>query len=131
MNPWFIVLTAIILNMNSLGDKSKWMHLWQHTVKADVLCFQEMHLCTSLELAFSLHVQGYDFFFSHGTPALAGVCTAVKHLLGVKVSRLPDDPGHMLSLDLKKDGQSLRVINIYAPNDLVAQKLFFADTSNW
>ncbi len=79
-----------------------------------------MHLCTSLELAFSLHVQGYDFFFSHGTPASAGVCTAVKCLLGVKVSRLPDDPGCMLSLDLEKDGQSLCVITIYAPNYLVA-----------
>ncbi len=119
-----------MLNVNGLGDKSKWMHLWQHTVKADVLCFQEMHLCTTLALAFSLHAQGYDFFFSHGTSASAGVCTAVKHSLGVIISRLPDDPECMLSVDFEKDGQSLHVINIYAPNDPVAN-IFLLTHSNW
>ena len=58
----------------------------------DVLCFQETHLCTSLEFAFELHAQGYDFFYSHSTSASAGVCTAVKRSIGVKAVKLSEIP---------------------------------------
>ena len=63
MTPWFTVLTAITLNVNGLGDKDKWLDLWQTTPKADVLCFQETHLHTALEFAFQLYAQGYNFYF--------------------------------------------------------------------
>ncbi len=84
--------------------------------KSDILCFQETHLHTSLEFAFCLHVQGYDFYFSHGSSASAGVCTVIKRSLGVKVARLTNIPGCLLALDLTLDGETLRIINIYALN---------------
>ena len=77
MNPWFSILTVITLNINGLVVKDKWLDMWQNTVRADILCFQEMHLHMSLEFAFELHAQGYNFYYSHGTLASAGVCMAV------------------------------------------------------
>ena len=125
MNLWVAILTAITLNINGLGDKDKWSDLWQNVSKSDILCFQETHLHTSLEFAFCLHAQGYDFYFSHGSSASAGVCTAIKRSLGVKVEKLIDIPGHLLALDLTLDGETLRIINIYAPNKPGERLLFF------
>ena len=42
---------------------------------------------------FELYAQGYDFFYSHGTSASAGVCTAVKRSIGVKAVKLSEIPG--------------------------------------
>ncbi len=107
MNPWFTVLTAITLNVNGLGAKEKWLDMWQTTTRADILCFQEMHLCTSLEFAFELHAQGYDFYYSHGTSALVGVCTAICQQLGVTVIRAAEISSHLLALDLESDGHTV------------------------
>ncbi len=129
MNLWFAVLTAITLNINGLGDKDKWLQLWKSTPKADIICFQETHLCTLLEFAFQLHAQGYDFYFSHGTLASAGVCTAVRHSLGVIAVKLKDIPGWLLPLDLKKNGEMLWILNVYAPN--VNVKSISVNWKNW
>lgn len=90
-----------------MGEKEKWLQLWKSTPRADIICFQETHLCTSLEFVFQLYAQGYDFYFSHGTSASAGVCTAVRHSLGVMAVKLEDIPGRLLPLDLMKNGDTL------------------------
>ncbi len=132
MNPWFTILTAITLNVNGLGDKDKWTQLWSTLPCSDVLCFQETHLHTSLEFAFELNAQGYDFYYSHGTSASAGVCTAVRQALDVNVVKTANVPGRLLALDLSKEGQLVRIVNVYAPNNpitehnfLVSWKIFF------
>ena len=107
MNSWFTVLTAITLNVNGLGNKDKWVQLWKTTPKVNIICFQETHLCTSLEFAFKLHSQGYDFFFSHGSSAMAGVSTAIHRSLGVTAVKLADIPGHCLPLELTKNGETV------------------------
>ena len=115
-------MTAITLNVNGLGDKDKWLQLWESTPRADIICFQEIHLCTLLEFTFQLHAQGYDFYFSHGTPASAGVCTAVRHSLVVTAVKLKGIPGRLLPLDLQKDGETLCILNVCVPNVLIEHK---------
>ncbi len=127
MNLWFAVLTAIMLNVNGLGDKDKWLQLWKSMPRADIICFQETHLHTSLEFAFQLHAQGYDFYFSHGILASAGVCTAVRHSLGVTAVKLKGLPGRLLPLDLQKDGETLHILNVYALNVSSECKEFFGE----
>ena len=107
MNPWFAVLTAITLNVNGLSNKDKWLQLWKSMPRADIICFQETHLRTLLKFAFQLHAQGYDFYFSHGTLASAGVCTAVRCSLGVTAVKLKEIPGRLLPLDLLKNGETI------------------------
>ena len=131
MNPWFMVLMAIMLNVNGLGDKDKWLQLWKSTPRVDIICFQETHLRTLLEFAFQLNAQGYDFYFSHGTSALAGVCTAICHTLGVDVVKLTGVPGYCLPLDLTKNGETVHVFNIYAPNNRKLQTNFFMDIEQY
>ena len=127
MNPWFTVLTVITLNVNGLGDKDKWTQLWGTLPRSDILCFQEIHLCTLLEFAFKLNAQGYDFYYSHGTSASAGVCTAIRHALDVKVVKFANMPGRLLALDLTKEGHTVRVIIVYAPNNSHDRAQFFSE----
>ncbi len=131
MNSWLAFLTAITLNVNGLGDKDKWQELWQGISRPDILCFQETHLCTSLEFAFCLHAQGYDFYFLHGSSASAGVCTAVKYSLGIKVVKLTDVPGCLLALDLTLQNETLRIINVYAPNNPGDRPKFFNQINSY
>ena len=120
----------ITFNVNGLGVKEKWLDMWHTTRRADILCFQEMHLCTSLEFAFELYAQGYDFYYSHGTSASAGVCTAICQQLGVSVIIAAEIPGHLLALDLESDGQTVCIINIYAPNLPLDRMDFFNQLEN-
>ncbi len=120
-----MVLMAIILNVNSLGDKEKWVQLWKTTPRTDIICFQETHLCTSLEFTFKLHAQGYNFYFSHGSSALAGVCMAICRSLGVTAVKLADIPSHCLPLELTNNGEMVQILNIYAPNDGCERVKFF------
>ncbi len=131
MNPWFMVLTVITLNINGLGEKNKWLQLWKSTPRADIICFQETHLRMSLEFAFQLNAQGYDFYFSHGTSASAGVCTAIHHTLGVNVVNLNRVLGHCLPLDLTKNGETVCVLNIYAPNNGKLHMNFLLDIEQY
>ncbi len=80
-----------------------------------------------LEFTFQLHAQGYDFYFSHSTPASAGVCTAVRCSLGVTAVKLKGIPRRLLPLDLQKNGKTLCILNVYALNVLIECKEFFGE----
>ena len=127
MNLWFAVLTAITLNINGLCNKDKWLQLWKSMPRVNIICFQETHLRTSLEFAFQLHAQGYDFYFSHSTLASAGVCTAVRHSLGITAVKLKEIPGRLLPLDLMKNGEIIWILNVYVLNTSAEQKEYFSE----
>ncbi len=80
-----------------------------------------------MEFAFQLHAQGYDFYFSHGTLASAGVCTAIRHSLGVTAVKLKGIPRRLLPLDLQKDCETLHILNVYALNVSIECKEFFGE----
>ena len=78
MKALIAALTVLTLNTNGLRDSHKWSDLWSEIPYTDIICLQEMHLSSAQEYAFQLHVQGYNYFFSHGTSASCGVATLVQ-----------------------------------------------------
>ncbi len=96
-----MVLSVITLNANGLHDLLKWKELWSYVPKVDVICLQETHLLSQQEHAFQLYAQGYDFYYSHGTSASCGVCTAVKRSKGLVVNNIGAVPGRLLNLEIE------------------------------
>ncbi len=95
-----VMFTALTLNANGLRDPYKWTELWSGINKTDVICIQETHLDINQEFAFCLYAQGYDYFFSHGTTASAGVLVVVRRCSGYQVDKVGEIPGHMVALDI-------------------------------
>ena len=83
-----VIFTALTLNANGLRDPCKWTELWSEINRTDVICIQETHLDTNQEFAFCLYAQGYNYFFSHGTTASAGVLVVVRRCSGYQVVKV-------------------------------------------
>ncbi len=114
---------TLTLNVNGLYDCGKWIDFWKSVLKVDVLCFQEIHLIPDQIFAFQLHAQSYDWFFWLGTSKSTGFCIGVKWALGIIPNKISEILGCMILLDLN----GLRIMNIYAPNDLKEHLEFFTD----
>ncbi len=101
MNVFMIMaLTVLTSNVNGIHDYHKWSDVWQALPKHDIIYLQETHLCISQERSFHLHAQNYDYFFSHGTLASAGVCVLVKRTSGVIAVKSGEILGRMIALHL-------------------------------
>ena len=124
-----MALTFLTANVNGLHDSNKWTEVWQTVPRNNVICLQEIHLEPKQEKAFTLYAQGYDFYFSHGTSASAGLCVIVKHSSGVNVVKVGEIPRRLIALDLKRnsDGLALQFVGIYAPNDVKSCCDFFTN----
>ncbi len=73
-----VMVTLVSINANGLHTDMKWQPFWNEIPHADIICIQEMHLTNTQKFAFGLYAQGYEFFYSHGTSASAGVCGCQK-----------------------------------------------------
>ena len=122
-----MALTVLTSNVNGIHDYHKWSDLWQALPKHDIICLQETHLCTSQERSFGLYAQSYDYFFSHGTSASAGVCVLVKRTSGIIAVKSGEIPGKLVALHLTRDfnGLDMIVVCIYAPSDPSQRTTFF------
>ncbi len=116
MNLILIMFTALTLNANGLRDPCKWTELWSEINRTDTICIQETHLDTNQEFAFCLYAQGYDYFFSHGMTASAGVLVVVR-CSGYQVVKVGEIPGHMIALDIQDTRGAVWLIGVYAPSD--------------
>ena len=67
-------------------------------------------------------------FFSYGSSASAGLCTAIHRSLAVK---LADIPGHCLPLELTKNGKTVCILNIYTPNNGYERVQFFQQLESY
>ncbi len=97
--------------------------------RSDVICFQETHLTSKQERAFSLCAQGYNFYFSHSTSASAGVCVVVKRSSGVNIVKAGEISSWLLALDLHRelDGLAFHFVCIYAPSNVKERSQCFID----
>ena len=120
-----IMFTVLTLNANGLGDAQKWASLLTELPRADVICLQEMHLVFERQFTFQLHAQGYDYYYSNGTMASAGVCILVKHNISVQVKMVGLIPGHLVVLDLTGPFGTRTLICIYAPSQSKERISFF------
>ena len=93
------VLTALTLNINGLSEVHKIKELWKEIPRTDVICLQETHLSVGQEYTFSLYAQSFDFFFSHGTRASAGLVIAIHRPVILNAVKTFEIRGHMLVVD--------------------------------
>ena len=127
-----MALMVLTSNVNGAHNPEKWPEIWLNIPQSDLIYFQETYLLESQEFAFKLHKQSYDFFFSHGTSASAGVCIAIYHNLGVIIHKVGFILGYLIALDLVLlDGFSFWVIGIYAPPDSSKRLTFFVQMSDF
>ncbi len=83
--------------------------------QADIICLQETHLTQKQEYIFKLFTQSYDFWFSHGTSASAGVLIAICHSAGINIVKAVEMTGQLLALDLcLSNGDTMRLLFLYA-----------------
>ncbi len=121
-----MTLTVLTSNVNGIHDQTKWADVWRELPKHDVICLQEMHLISAQEFAFKLHTQSYDFFFSYGSTASAGICLAVRHSMCVNVVKSVEVSGQLVGVDVTMvDGSTFQILNVYAPVSPNEHKIFF------
>ena len=118
------MLSICTLNVNGIHDPLKWKDLWNLLPHTDIICLQEMYLTAAQEYAFKLYAQSYDWFFSHSTSNSAGIVVAVHKCAGANTSVVGVIPGRLIALDIECSC-SIRLVNIYAPNNGSLQKKFF------
>ncbi len=95
-----MTLTVLTSNVNGVPDPAKWKEVWSFMPRRDIICLQETYLCPEQEYSFKLYAQSYDFWFSHSSSNLAGVCVSVWQGLGVNTVKVGEVPGHLLALHL-------------------------------
>ena len=123
----WMVLACFLLNCNRLHDSGKWPLVWCLALSsgADVIMFQETHLTVEQECSFGMFAQAFDKFYAHGTSQSGGIMVAVRRALNYMPVIVCLDAGHKLVLDLVIQGESLRLISIYAPNDPKLRTIFY------
>ncbi len=122
-----MALMVLTSNVNGAHDSVKWKDIWSFTPHTDIICFQETHLCSEQEYSFKLYAQSYDYWFSHGKTNSVGVCVCIHRGLGVNTVKVGEVPGHLLALQLQRDGDGLdlMVTCIYAHSDPVLRSGLF------
>ncbi len=129
MRMLFVVmaLTVLTSNVNGIHDSRNWADVWRELPKHDVICLQEMHLCSVQEFAFKLYAQSYDFFFSHGTTASAGVCLAICQSKCVNAVKSAEMSGRLVGMDVTLvDGSVCQILTIYALVSPSKRAVFFS-----
>ena len=84
-----------------------------------------MHLVPEQTYAFELYSQGYEWYYSFGMSMSAGVGIGVKHsnrVISYKISKIS---GRLVAIDVVTDDRTIRIINIYAPNNNHERSEFF------
>ncbi len=128
-----MTLTVLTSNINGLHDSKKWEEFWPVIPHLDILCLQETYLISEQEYSFQLYAQGYDFWYSHGTTASAGVCVCICHALGVNTVKIGETLGHLLALcvSYEQDALDLNIICIYALTQPKEWKDFFMQLASF
>lgn len=94
--------------------------------KLDILLLQETHIDSKVLASFLEHEYNCKAIWSFGTNKIAGVGILLFSSIDYKISKYEIDlDGRLIVLDLDIEGQSYRIINLYAPNDHKKRKEFF------
>lgn len=124
------MLRVATLNVNSLvrRERKAWLLRVLHEEKIDVVCVQETKISTreeEIELVEAFK-EGFFVFHSSGVNRSAGTAVLVRKSSKVVVvdSNL-EQTGRLASVDLIWNGEILRVVSLYAPNEACERNEFF------
>ena len=104
--------------MQGLRDKVKRVKVFRYirSLEADIVFLQEVH-CTKNNHKIFKNEWGGRCLFSDGESNARGVVTMFRRDLDVEIVKVvKDNDGRRLDLTAKFDHQTLRLINLYAPN---------------
>ncbi len=87
-----------------------------------------MHLTEDQFFSFRLGAPKYEWFFSTGSSNSARVTVGILRCDAVQAKSVSHIARHLLVLDLWAQGDSFRLLYIYAPNDLWLCHEFFDET---
>ena len=118
-----------LLSLNVRGirnyDKRKAIFLWISKQNADVIFLQETYSTKEVEHVWGLQWKG-EIFFAHGSEHSKGVMILTKEGLDIKISDSQLDPeGRFIFLHTVIQDSRFCLINIYVPNKVKYQKVFF------
>ena len=75
--------------------------------------------------SFELYAQGYDWYYSFGRSASADVGIGVKCSSGIIAHKNSEISGRLVAVDIVTDVETIRIINIYVPNNTHKRLAFF------
>ena len=118
-----------LLSLNVRGirnyEKRKAIFLWISKQNADVIFLQETYSTKEVEQFWRLQWKG-EIFFAHGSEHSKGVMILTKEGLDIKITDSQLDlEGRFIFLDTIIQDSRFCLINIYAPNKVKDQKVFF------
>ena len=122
------VLTILTLNVRGLRTalKRKKVLLWAMYKKVDILFFQETHLTDELEYITNSQFKSFDLLYSHGSSNSRRVLIGISKRLSISDIRVNQgENGRFLWVSVNIGGETLELVNIYAPNDVGVQKTFY------
>lgn len=123
-------LRVSTLNVRGLSSKRKQCQLLQLIVqqKIDILAVQETKVCSQeqTEIALEPFLKDFEVCVTHASGTSAGCFLFLKKGLGLTAASLTtDQEGRFISCDLDHVNIQLRIICVYASNDVTARKHFF------
>ena len=108
-------------------EKRKALLIWLQKQNADVIFLQETYSSKEIENNWRRQWKG-PMFFAHGSNHSCGVLVLIKDGLEFDMkSKLADDNGRYILLDVTVQGSNYILGNIYAPNKTKEQCSFFED----
>ena len=119
----------LTLNCKGQGDyvKRKTQYTYARDMMADFVFFQETHSQKDTENSWRNMWGNNQVWFSHGETNARGVAIHASNRVQIKVINVTSDTeGRFICLDCELYGQKLMLVNIYAPNTVTEQKIFYS-----
>ena len=118
-----------LISLNARGirsfEKRKAVFGWLLNQKVDLCFLQETYSTKEVENIWKKQWKG-EMFFSHGSEHSRGVLILIKNSLEFElISVRADEDGRFIFLEAFVQDQKFLFVNIYAPNKLSEQTLFF------
>ena len=124
------MITILSLNARGLRSREK-MHCILTTVKCDIFCIQETNWDNTLVNQVKKLWKG-PVYCAHGTASACGVVILCRESAFEKIVCVhQESAGRMVVVDLERNGEKYRIINVYAPNVEKERKIFFKKIPRW
>ena len=121
------MVNLVSLNAQGLrsSDRREVAFQFLNRKKCDIICLQEMHWTSDLEMIIKRQWKG-DIYFAHGTANARGVSVLIYRRLYRIVKQVQsDNEGRIVNILLDIDDHILNIVNVYAPNKDTERGAFF------
>ncbi|KAI8514955.1 hypothetical protein Bbelb_075460 [Branchiostoma belcheri] len=127
---------VVIATLNACGmrnpNKRRQVYNFCRQQHFDIVCLQECHISHVEETALWEREWGGQALWSLGTPNARGVGILLSPSLDLNVvKKFCDEDGRVVCVVLSNGTRSLRICNVYAPNEAAERSDFYRSLSNF